>query len=87
MSEKAAIKKSKAPEPMQPIYRLLGAKVEQMRTNIGWTQADLAKRIGLTRASVANIETGRQRLLVHNIDDLASAFQTTPRHLLEGIWL
>jgi DNA-binding XRE family transcriptional regulator len=77
----------KKPDPIQPIYRLIGAKIEQMRSQIGWTQDDLAKRIKLTRTSVTNIEAGRQRLLLHQIDDIAAAFQTTPKHLLRGVWL
>jgi len=73
-------------KPMQPIYVLIGAKIVHTREAIGWTQQDLAKRIGLTRASVANIETGRQRILLHDVETIARAFQTTPKHFLKGIW-
>lgn len=73
-------------KPIEPVYRLIGAKVEQMRTLLGWTQADLAMRIGLTRASIANLETGRQRIMLHDVCKIAEAFQTTPKQLLRGIW-
>ena len=73
-------------KPMQPVYRLLGAKVEMMRNTLGWTQAELAMRIGLARASIANLETGRQRLMMHDVEKIALAFGTTPKHLMKGIW-
>jgi len=39
------------------------------------TQAQIAERVGLTRASIANIETGRQKVLLHHIYLLADALQ------------
>jgi len=71
---------------IEPVYRQLGAKIEQMRSILGWNQADLAKRVGLSRGSIANIETGRQRLLLHDIEKFSTAFQTSPKVLLRGIW-
>jgi transcriptional regulator with XRE-family HTH domain len=73
-------------KPIEPCYRLLGARIEQMRTILGWTQNDLAKRVKLTRASIANIETGKQRILLHDVERFASAFQTTPKGILRGVW-
>lgn len=73
--------------PIEPVYRSLGAKIEQLRTTLGWTQHDLAKKTGLTRGSIANIETGRQRILLHDVEAFATAFNVTPKLLLRGIWL
>jgi transcriptional regulator with XRE-family HTH domain len=39
------------------------------------TQADVAKQIGLTRASLANIESGRQKVLLHQVYRLADALR------------
>ena len=71
---------------IEPVYRLLGAKVEMMRNTLGWTQAELATRIGMSRASIASLETGRQRLMMHDVEKVARAFGTTPKHLMKGIW-
>ena len=68
------------------VYRQLGNKVEQMRIMLGWTQADLAHKVGLSRASIANLETGRQKVLLHQLEKLAAAFGCTPKQLLRGIW-
>lgn len=73
-------------KPTEAVYRMFGAKVEQLRSTLGWTQDDLAKKVGLTRGSIANIETGRQRILLHDVEIFAKAFQVEPKLLLRGLW-
>lgn len=73
-------------KPIEPIYRLIGAKIEQLRNMLGWSQEDLAKKVGLTRTSITNIEAGRQRILLHDIEKFCTAFQIQPRILLRGVW-
>lgn len=46
------------------------------------TQLELSARIGLTRGSVANIEGGRQSVLLHQFLAIAAALQMEPRELL-----
>jgi transcriptional regulator with XRE-family HTH domain len=55
------------------LYLKLGEAVANRRKQLGLKQADLAQRIGLSRASVANIELGRQKVLLHHIYKLAVA--------------
>ncbi len=55
------------------LYRLLGQNVARLRNDSGRTQAEIAAQIGLTRASLANIETGRQKVLMHHVFRLANA--------------
>jgi transcriptional regulator with XRE-family HTH domain len=57
------------------IYTILGRAIARRRETLGLTQAEVALRIGLTRASLANIETGRQKVLLHHIYMLADALQ------------
>ncbi len=71
---------------IDPVYRQLGAKVQAIRESLGWTQADLAKRVGLTRTSITNFEAGRQRILLHDAEKFAKAFGVEMRHLFKGIW-
>ena len=71
---------------LEPVYRLFGAKVQQMRELLGWTQDEMAKKVGLTRTSITNIEAGRQRILLHDVDKFAAAFQCQVKALLRGIW-
>lgn len=67
-------------------YRQIGLRIEGIRKVLGITQDDLAKKIGWSRGSIANIETGRERLLLHKVERLAEALGTTPKGLLKGIW-
>ncbi len=66
---------------------LFGARIQQLREALGLTQDDLRKKVGLTRTSIANIEAGRQRILLHDVDTFSKAFGITPRNLMKGIWI
>ena len=57
------------------IYRLLGLRVAARRLELGLTQAEVAAQIGLTRASLANLETGRQKVLLHHVYRLVAALK------------
>lgn len=65
------------------IYQSLGARIRDLRKSLRQTQDQLAKQIGISRASLANIEAGRQQVLVHHLFALASALQLdSPAQLL-----
>lgn len=46
------------------------------------TQERLASRLEISRASLANIEIGRQRILVHQLYSIAQAIGLQPSDLL-----
>lgn len=65
------------------IYRNLGTRIRDLRKSLRQTQDQLARQIGISRASLANIEAGRQQVLVHHLFALASALQLdSPAQLL-----
>ena len=66
----------------EQVYKAFGAQVRSRREVLGLTQLQLSKKIGLTRGSVANIEAGRQSVLLHQFLDIAAALQQTPEQLL-----
>ena len=45
-------------------------------------QEHLASTLGISRGSLANIETGRQSILVHQLYNFAAALQLSPSDLL-----
>lgn len=57
------------------LYSLLGERISLRRRSLKKTQRDLADAVGMSRASVANIECGRQKVLVHHLYRLAEALQ------------
>lgn len=57
------------------LYRRLGRAVAERRGELGLTQSDVAERLGLSRASLANLESGRQRIMVHQLFALVNALK------------
>lgn len=55
------------------LYRHIGEAVRRRRRELELTQEGLAERLDISRASLANIETGRQRILIHHLYSLARA--------------
>jgi transcriptional regulator with XRE-family HTH domain len=60
-----------------PIYKGFGNAVSTRRKALGLTQAQLASKVKMSRASVANIESGRQNVLLHHVYALAAALEFT----------
>jgi transcriptional regulator with XRE-family HTH domain len=56
-----------------PINVAFGKALAQRREELELTQAELAGLVGMSRASIANIEKGRQNVLLHHVYDLAAA--------------
>jgi transcriptional regulator with XRE-family HTH domain len=57
------------------IYRLIGSRIAARRKELRLKQAEVAAQIGLTRASLANIEKGRQKVMLHQIYRIAEALR------------
>src|SRR6266404_2460079 len=55
------------------LYAAFGEAVAKRRKRLEMTQAELAAKVGMSRASLANIERGRQNVLLHHAYSLASA--------------
>ncbi len=55
------------------IYKQVGKNIRRYREGAHRTQAQLALQIGISRASLANIEAGRQQVLVHYLYAIADA--------------
>lgn len=61
--------------PDETIYKAFGRAVATRRKELSLTQAELAGKVGMSRASIANIESGRQNVLLHHVYSLASALE------------
>lgn len=57
------------------LYRTVGRAIAVRRNELDLTQSEVAKRVGLSRASLANIETGRQKILLHYLYKLAAVLE------------
>ena len=57
-------------------------RITRFRAESGYTQAELAEKLGLTQSLVSAYERGTRRLYVDLLVDLADAFTVTPNELL-----
>ena len=64
------------------LYVALGGLVRARRESAGMTQGELARLVGMTRTSISNIESGRQKLQIHTLYDVARALEISPATLL-----
>ncbi|GLP64267.1 hypothetical protein TUSST3_08870 [Streptomyces sp. TUS-ST3] len=64
------------------LYRAIGAHLADTRQQRGIRQSDLAIAVGLTRASVANIENGNQRIQIHTLIAASQALGMEPADLI-----
>src|SRR6185312_9405745 len=66
------------------LYRLIGERLRQLRDDAGLTQEDLAKKVGLKRTSITNVERGRQRLPLHQMLMIADQLGVELRDVIPG---
>ena len=60
---------------VEPIYIKLSKLIVSRRKELGMTQAQLAKKIKVSRPYLANIEVGRQRIYLHHLLKLERALE------------
>jgi transcriptional regulator with XRE-family HTH domain len=65
-----------------PLYGRFGELFRKHREAKPLTQEQVSKMVGLSRTSIANIEAGRQKVLLHQLLDLAAAVEVHPSALL-----
>jgi transcriptional regulator with XRE-family HTH domain len=72
---------------VEPVYTRFGHELQRLRRQRKLSQADLARLVDprgdrLSRSSIANIESGKQRVALHLFLELARALKIEPRNLL-----
>lgn len=64
------------------LYIEIGDRIRRARSTRSRNQAELASDVGLTRSSIANVEAGRQRMLVHSLVRIAESLDVPVGSLL-----
>ena len=61
---------------VEPFYTEVGQRIQKLRNGKKLSQTALGLLLSpkVTRASIANIETGNQRILAHTVDTLEAEF-------------
>jgi transcriptional regulator with XRE-family HTH domain len=66
-------------------YSIIGGNIIKGRNNKNITQEQLGSRLGISRVSVGNIESGKQRLPVHLMHQVANALNIDLMDLFNGL--
>ncbi|MEZ5428727.1 MAG: helix-turn-helix transcriptional regulator [Pyrinomonadaceae bacterium] len=69
-------------EDINVLYREIGRRIFEERDKKGFTQAELASKVSLTRTSITNIEKGKQKILVHVLIRIAEALEVNLESLI-----
>jgi DNA-binding XRE family transcriptional regulator len=67
---------------VKELYADFGASLRMARKRAGLSQDDLARRVGLSRTSITNIEGGRQQVLLHTFIGLCRAVGKDPESMV-----
>ncbi len=62
----------------------LGARIAQLRGGLGWTQQELADRLGISRVAVSHLEAGMSTPGERTIALLAGLCKLEPHDLVSG---
>jgi len=62
----------------------LGRRIADRRAVLGWTQSDLADRLGISRVAVSHLEAGMSQPGERTVALLAGVFKVEPRELVDG---
>ena len=65
--------------------RRLGARIRELRTEMGLPQEELAEISGLHRTYVGSVERGERNLTLASIETLARSLRTSVSDLFRGI--
>lgn len=67
------------------LYRHIGLAIRQRREALGITQVQLASKVKLLRTSIANLETGKQRMPLHSLYPICAALGIEVTAILPAI--
>lgn len=67
------------------VYEVLGARIREFREEKNWTQNDLGEKVDLTRSSITNIESGRQKIQLITLYQIAFVLEVEISSLLPSI--
>ena len=72
-----------SPKP-EKVHRMVGKRIRFIRITLGLSEVELASRLTVSRQTVSNIETGKVRITICDLERYAKALGTTPLTFGEG---
>lgn len=72
-----------AAESERAFYEAFRIRLKAFRTDLGWSQAKMAKALGLSKANYAKYED-RSKFPLHKLEQLASVTHTSIEYVVTG---
>ena len=66
------------------ITEKLGRRIADLRAKLGWTQQELADRVGISRVALSHVEAGMSDPGERTVTLLAGVFKVEPHELVAG---
>jgi transcriptional regulator with XRE-family HTH domain len=63
---------------------VVGQRIKDRRTELGWTQEQLAQKAGISKSFLSELENGKRSVSADNLLDLARALSVSLDYLMTG---
>ena len=63
----------------------LGTRIQKLRKARGWTQAEMAERVGIDRSFLADVERGKRNISILNLELIAKGFRVSLSQLFSRL--
>jgi len=63
----------------------LGERIRKLRKRRGWTQVEMAEKVGIDRSFLAEVERGRRNISILNLELIAKGLRLSLARLLSGL--
>ena len=70
---------------MNDIGKIIGERIRQLRSRLGWTQEELAHRANINRTYIGELERGEKNVTLGSLSKVVSALETTFEELFRYI--
>ena len=64
---------------------LLGGRIRKLRQKRGWTQVEMAERVGIDRSFLADVERGKRNISILNLELIAKGLRVSLAQLLSKL--
>jgi len=62
-----------------------GRRLQALRKKRGWTQVEMAERLGIDRSYISDMERGKKNVCLPSLEIMAQGLETTISKLLRGL--
>lgn len=69
----------------EPLLIHLGERIRKLRKKRGWTQAEMAEKVGIDRSFLADVERGKRNISILNLNLIALGLRVSLSRLLSGL--